>query len=444
MAPAYSMAAVMGLVVAAAGLGAPLALVVSTIPIAFIACGFMLLSARYPSAGAVYSWSRLAFGARTGWFSAMLIIIAYYFGTIATAFPAGVYTLYTLHFIWPNIPVGPFAIGVAGVLWIAFSTYFLIIGARPTAKLSAFFLAFELISILLLAGLAFAHPYSGTPHAHAMPLGLGLGVTGASGLIVGAVLSIWITAGWEISTYSSEETSKGGSTPGAGAIIGLLGTAFIVFICMVAFMRVGTVAGFTQHQDDALAYVADRLGGGWTSWLMVATVLVSSAASLWTTMFTLARGVFAMGRDRVLPNTLGAVHPRFGSPANAILLVSIPVIAIMLVAGVVTSAQNELQTVVSGSSIFLGATFIITGLACAWMQLRARGSEPRHPIFGLALPLLGALLTLAFLIYNVATQQPKLVQEFSVAGVILALLFAVLAGRWSPRFTPAIPAEEEA
>ena len=64
MAPAYSLAAVMGLVVAAAGLGAPLALVVSTIPIALIAIGFMRLTTTMPSAGAVYTWSRAAFGDR--------------------------------------------------------------------------------------------------------------------------------------------------------------------------------------------------------------------------------------------------------------------------------------------------------------------------------------------------------------------------------------------
>src|ERR1700737_3614191 len=54
MAPAYSIAAVMGLVVAAAGLGAPLALIISTIPIAFIAAGFMRLSEWVPSVVAAF------------------------------------------------------------------------------------------------------------------------------------------------------------------------------------------------------------------------------------------------------------------------------------------------------------------------------------------------------------------------------------------------------
>src|ERR1700730_4191301 len=91
MAPAYSIAAVMGLVVAAAGVGAPLAVIVSTIPITLLAIGFMRPSMANPSAGGAYTWSRMSFGDRVGWFTAVLII-AYYFGTLATAVPAGVYT----------------------------------------------------------------------------------------------------------------------------------------------------------------------------------------------------------------------------------------------------------------------------------------------------------------------------------------------------------------
>lgn len=66
MAPAYSLAAVMGLVVAAPGTGAPLALIVSTIPIAFIAIGFMRLATEKPSAGGDAAPSSLAERIRLG------------------------------------------------------------------------------------------------------------------------------------------------------------------------------------------------------------------------------------------------------------------------------------------------------------------------------------------------------------------------------------------
>lgn len=428
MAPAYSLAAVMGLVVAVAGLGAPLAMIVSTLPIALIAVGFMRLSASHPSAGAAYSWARIAFGDRVGWFTAMLVILAYYFGTIATALPSAVYTL---NFALPRLATSPLALGLVGTFWIAFSVYFLIIGARPTARLSAAFLYFELAAIGLLAALAFFHPFTGTPRSGPLSMALTLGTSGWSGLITGAVLAIWISAGWEISNYSSEEASGPPLSPGWGALLGLLGTMAVVWLCTTAFLRVGTVAGFSTHQEDALAYVAARLGGGWISVLMTAAVLVSSAAALWTTMLSLSRGIFAMARDGLLPRSLAAVHPRYGSPTASILAVGIPCAVVMLGSGLVSSAQHTLETVVAVSSIFLGGTFIAGGFACAYLYLKENQAGERHLLSGVVAPAVGSLWTLAFLIYDVWTQQGRFLQAIIVMGLIVALLFAVAAGRWA-------------
>jgi len=442
MAPAYSIAAVMGLVVAAAAAGAPLAVIVSTIPIAFIAIGFMRLSMAKPAAGGAYTWSRIAFGDRVGWFTAVLIIIAYYFGTLASAVPAGVYTINALSLLHLHVAATPLSIAVAGVVWTAFSTYFLFIGARPTALISAIFLGIEIVALLVIAAIALANPFSGTPPPGHLPLGITIGATGIAGLIVGAVLSIWISAGWELATYSSEESKGAASTPGAGALIGLLATMALVWFCMVAFMHVGSVDGFSAHKDDALAYVAQRLGGGWISALMVANVLVSSAAALWTTMQVLSRAVFAMGRDGLLPRALSAVHPTYGSPWVAVLVVSIPVIVLLFYSGFVASAQETLNTVVTGSSIFVGATFIITGLACAYLHTRQKG-EQRHGFTGIALPAIGALWTLAFLIYDVWKQQASFIQWLTLIGLLAALIFAVTAGRWAMSYQALAAHKEE-
>jgi basic amino acid/polyamine antiporter, APA family len=444
MAPAYSIAAVMGLVVAAAGVGAPLAVIVSTIPITFVAIGFMRLSMAKPSAGGAYTWSRTAFGDRVGWFTAVLVIIAYYFGTLASAVPAGVYTINALSLLQVHVAATPLSIAIAGVLWTIFSTYFLIIGARPTALISAVFLAIEIAALLIIAAIAMLHPFVGSPSPTHLPIGITIGATGIAGLIVGAVLSIWLSAGWEIATYSSEESTGASTTPGAGALIGLLTTMALVWFCMVAFMHVGTVDGFTHHQDDALAYVAQRLGGGWIAGLMVANVLVSSAAALWTTMLVLSRAVFAMGRDGLLPRVLAGVHPKYGSPWVSILTVSIPVALLLLYSGFVSSAQQTLNTVVTGSSIFVGSTFIITGLACACLHTRQQ-PEQRHGFTGVVLPAIGALWTLGFLIYDIWTQQPAFIQWATVAGIAIAFIFALLAGRWVTSYQPkTLPMKEEA
>ncbi|HEV2038303.1 MAG TPA: APC family permease, partial [Candidatus Eremiobacteraceae bacterium] len=381
---------------------------------------------------------------RVGWFTAVLIIIAYYFGTLACAVPAGVYTINALSLLGLHVAATPLSVAIAGVLWTIFSTYFLVIGARPTALISAVFLVIEIVALLIIAFIALVHPFTGTPPRVHLPIGIAIGATGIVGLIVAAVLSIWISAGWEIATYSSEESTGSASTPGAGSLIGLLTTMALVWFCMVAFMHVGTVEGFSQHRDDALAYVADRLGGGWIAALMVANVLVSSAAALWTTMLVLSRAVFAMARDGLLPRVLAHVHPKYGSPGVAILLVSVPVALLLLCSGLISSAQQTLTTVVTGSSVFVGSTFVITGLACAYLHTRQK-AEQQHAFTGIALPAIGALWTLGFLIYDVWKQQTSFIQLVVLSGILLAFIFAVTAGRWVTSYQlAALHKEEEA
>lgn len=152
-----------------------------------------------------------------------------------------------------------------------------------------------------------------------------------------------------------------------------------------------------------------------------------------------------MGRDGLLPRVLGSVHPRYGSPWASILAVAIPVVAMVVIAGFKASAQAQLETVVGGSSIFIGATFVITGFACVRMHVRRsvrEKTEKRHVLTGIVLPGLGALGTLGFLVYYVATQ-PTVMQILTAIGCALAVAFAATAGFWSHP-PVARPIEEEA
>ncbi|MDQ6826836.1 MAG: hypothetical protein M3Z14_06520 [Candidatus Eremiobacteraeota bacterium] len=55
-----------------------------------------------------------------------------------------------------------------------------------------------------------------------------------------------------------------------------------------------------------MTYVATLLGGrGWL-FTIIATVLILTCATLWTTLLYLSRSIFAMGSDGVLPKALGS------------------------------------------------------------------------------------------------------------------------------------------
>ena len=65
-APAYSMAATLGLIVAVVGVHSPGTLIVSFVPMLCIAYAFRELNKADPDCGTTFTWTARAFGPRTG------------------------------------------------------------------------------------------------------------------------------------------------------------------------------------------------------------------------------------------------------------------------------------------------------------------------------------------------------------------------------------------
>ena len=66
-APAYSVAATLGLVIAIIGVHTPGILLISFVPMLFIAFAFRELNPSEPDCGTNFTWATRAFGPRTGW-----------------------------------------------------------------------------------------------------------------------------------------------------------------------------------------------------------------------------------------------------------------------------------------------------------------------------------------------------------------------------------------
>src|SRR5580693_85237 len=75
-APAYSMAATLGLIVAVVGVHAPATLIVSFLPMLCIAYAFRELNKADPDCGTTFTWTARAFGPRAGWMGGWGIIAA--------------------------------------------------------------------------------------------------------------------------------------------------------------------------------------------------------------------------------------------------------------------------------------------------------------------------------------------------------------------------------
>jgi len=419
MGPAYSLATTTGPMIAQAGAQAPLALALLSAIMLCVAIGFARLSRVRPNAGSSYAWMGQAFGNRVGAYAAWVLIISNYFATMATAVPAGTYTL---ELFAPGLANSPSAAAVVGVVWILASGFMLSFGLRPTALVTAIFFAAE-IAVLAASSVAAGFFVHAPPVVATAPLPI---VGGLGGLVGAMVLGIWMSDGWEISASTSEETAGSRRTSGAGGITGLLVTTAILLVAMIAYLHAGPVSGFIAHQTDALSYVADLLGGGVWHYVIVATVLVSTSAALWTTMVYLSRSTFAMGRDGVIFPALGELDRR-DVPLKALVAVTVPVALFTLLTGLFPTAAAALNFVINGSSVFLGVLFVGSALAAAW-TFRA---DPSERWGGVAIPLAGAAGLLAILALSIA-QADAGTRWFQLGALALGVPFALWRGSHGP------------
>jgi len=416
MGPAYSLASTMGCMVAVAGAATPMALAVLTLCMLCIAGAYAALSQKYPDAGSSYAWIRRAFGERMGAFGAWLLLLANFFAVFATTIPAGTYTLDLLQTtIAPHLVSTPMNVACVGMIWVLVSTLLLVAGLRPTTWITAALLLAELLVLGVSALVALVSHPTPLQHVVAPPIGFSW-----IGIMSAMTLGIWVVDGWELSAATSEE-ARTTTGAGHGGVYALLLVSLVVLCTMLAYLHAISPAEFLAHQSDAMALVGMRLGGGWIPTLVV-TVLVSTAASLWTTMLYLTRSLYAMGRDGVLPRWFADLDAQ-ESPRHALLFLAVVLLLFTLVSGLSLSVSDALMLALSGSGVFLGLLFAATAAAAIVL---VRGDRPW--LLGVAMPVVGMVTIGAVCLGQVINGDPHL-RFFVVSAVFIGCVLTLTQRR---------------
>ncbi|MBV8726883.1 MAG: APC family permease, partial [Candidatus Eremiobacteraeota bacterium] len=393
----------------------PTALLALVVIMLCIAVGFSRLSLHRPNAGSSYAWIEMAFGRAIGAYGAWLLLVSNFFATMAVSIPAGIYTLDLIN---PSRAQNPFWDAAVGGIWILGSAVLLYAGVRPTALVTAALLIFELVVLAVSAVVAALHPSA----APARPTSISSAplAIGAFGFINAMTLGIWMSDGWEVSASTSEEVSGQQSQAGRGGITGLLVTAVILLGCMIAYMHLGGIAGFSEHADDAMAYVATRLGGNLWRVIVILTVLISTCTALWTTLLYLSRSVYAMGRNGTLPSLFGTLDRR-AEPFWSLLGIAVLVTVCELLVGLSPTANRALALVLNASSVFLGLLFC--GSAAA--SMRIFWNQQRERIQGVIVPGIGFVALCIVLAATIRFEDPVL-RAYALVGIALGIPFALL------------------
>lgn len=268
------------------------------------------LGAAMPEAGGIYVYLREAYGKLVaflyGWGS-LLVIDAGSAATLGVAF--GIYAA-------GFIPLTPIEQKVLAGLVIAVLTVINILGVKKGTAVQTIFTIAKLAGLAIIIGCAiFLPPLAPAVAAHPLPTQH----TTLSTFGVALVGVLWAYQGWHQLSYTAGEVKNPSKVLPIGFFVG---TAIIIAVYLAAnaaYLHVLPLPVMAEHQRVAATAMQFLIGPRGARFVS-ALILCSIFGALNGTILTSPRVYYAMSKDGVFFRIVSRVHPKFQTPAVALLV----------------------------------------------------------------------------------------------------------------------------
>jgi basic amino acid/polyamine antiporter, APA family len=317
------------------------------------------LSATNPEAGGLYCFIRDGFGRMAAFLYGWSLFLVISSGTIAAL--ARAFTRYLAEII----PLSATGATVVSVLMIAVVTAVNVWGTRKSSDLQNWTTLVKTLLIVVLSGFLLSLGHHGGELASAMgtPQG-GSALLSSFGLAMIAVL--WAYEGWQFGTYSAGEVLDPQKSFPHSFLLGSLILVGLYLIANIAYLVALGPAAATAS-DAIAATAAGAVLGQWAGKIIALTILISTFSSTNSVILTAPRVFYAMATDNLFFKSLAEVHPRFRTPAAAI-------IALGIWSAVLACAGKFAELI--GGVIFIGWIFYGLGAAAIFPLRRASQGKP--------------------------------------------------------------------
>lgn len=425
-APAYSLGATTPILIGAAGLYGPAALLWCALPMLGIAIAFNYLGRLDVNAGASYSWVARALHPALGFISGWSLVVSATIFMVAGSLPAGQYTLSLFSDsaasnTWACIGVGAFVFLIMAALVLR--------GVTITARAQWIMTGIE-VSILIIFGIA-ALVHGGSAAAFQWSWLWGWGhFGGMSGFAGAALIAAFYFWGWDVTANLSEETHDSERNSGLGGMIGVVG----VFVLFEAFTIASNMMFSQRHivgSDNLLSDMGDLVAPNWGGKVLVLAVVLSTIATLETTLIQVTRTLFAMGRDRTLPKIFGAAHPQWQTPWFAVVVVS----AVSLVLFVASTKLGGVSTIMGDAITAIGLQiciyYALAGIAVVVAYRKVAFTSVKSAILVAIWPALGAAFMVFLLVQSCFGPNRLTGEELTIGFGAVLIGLAPMAYYWS-------------
>jgi amino acid transporter len=399
-APGYSLAAVLGLVVAVEGIGtqAPAVFIVAFIPMLLVAMAYKYMNKADPDAGTTFSWVTKAFGPNAGWVSGWAIVVADIIVMANLAQIAGLYSFLLFGIDSPSTV----AVTAIGVMWIAVMTYICVIGIELNARTQRWLLTAEVVTLAIFAVVALARVWAGDGPPESINPELSwfspFAIDSTDALVSGVLLAVFIYWGWDSLVCVNEETEDAENVPGRAAIMATLILVGIYVIVSTAALAYGGVDRLANDETgDVLGLLAnDVFGSELLGKIVIIAVLSSAAASTQTTILPTSRTSLSMARAKAFPKRFGHIHQRYQTPDTSTWWMG--ALSIIWYVGLTLVSEDILFDSIAALGLMIAFYYGMTGIACVWYYRHELTKSARNFFLVGVAPFLGGVILLAIFV----------------------------------------------
>ncbi|MFT6867223.1 MAG: ethanolamine permease [Cyclobacteriaceae bacterium] len=348
------------------------------------------LACAIPKAGGAFDYADRALGKKLGFLAGMAQNVEFIFAPPAIAAAIGAY----FNIFLPNIDT----------LYIAISAYLIftalnIVGVKAAATFELVITVLAVLELLVFAGVCLPEFKYSNLTINALP-------NGFQGGFAAIPFAIWFFLAIEGVANVAEEAKN----PQRSIFIGF-GSAIVtlVVLCLLTFVSAVGVAGWesvvypagsTELSDSPLPLALGIIVGEnhFLYHLLITVGLFGLIASFHGIILAAGRSTFEFGRVGYIPKSLGKVHPKTSTPANALIVnMFIGILALL------TGKTGEIITIACFGALTL---YIVSMIA--FLALRKNEPDlvrpfrvPLYPYFPIIALTIAVFAIVAMTVYNV-------------------------------------------
>ena len=220
-------------------------------------------------------------------------------------------------YIYPLMDIGVKTLTIFVIMVLSTINYF---GVRFGGKIASVFTSAKVIALMILVAFGFAWGGGSFDNFTRDAVSVSAQSAGLMGaIVVGLSAAFWSYDGWNNVTYLAGEVRNPQKNLPKALGIGMVIVIVSYLLINLAFLYViptGEMANSEMIASDVALNAIGPVGGGFVA----AMVMISTFGTSNGTIMASSRVYFAMARKKMFFTPIGRIHPKFRTPANALML----------------------------------------------------------------------------------------------------------------------------